>query len=363
MSDDSAMLHDSVTKMLAAHYDFAARKRHLASPPGWSGEMWDRYAELGLTALGLPEVQGGLGGAEELAIVFEAFGRALVLEPLLASTVLGATAVARGGSDAQQARVLPTVADGSLRLALAHAEPGSRHGGTIVTTAARDGEAWRLTGRKAHVLHGDSAGLLVISARLPDGSTALFLVASDAPGLVRHSGRLQDGTRIADLILDAVPAEKLEGDGAAALEAAEQAALVALLSSCVGAMDAALALTVEYMKTRQQFGRAIGSYQALQHRAADMLVAVEEARSMAAMATEALAEADPARRAADLSRAKVVVARCGRFVGQQAVQLHGGIGMTEEYAAGHYLRFLTVANLMFGDAEWHLARLAERLEA
>ncbi|MGG5822073.1 acyl-CoA dehydrogenase family protein [Falsiroseomonas sp. HW251] len=363
MSDDSAMLRDSVTKMLAAHYDFAARKRYLATPQGWSDEMWGRYAGLGLTALGLPEAQGGLGGVEELAIVFEAFGRALAMEPLLASTVLGATAVSRAGSDAQQARILPQVAEGSLRLALAHAEPGSRHGGAIATAASRDGEAWRLLGRKANVLHGDSAGLLVVSARLPDGATGLFLVEPDAAGLVRHGGRLQDGTRIADLIVDKAPAEKLDGNGAAALEASEQAGLAALLSSCVGAMDAALGLTVDYMKTRQQFGRAIGSYQALQHRAADMLVAVEEARSMAAMASEALAEPDPARRTADLSRAKVVVARCGRFVGQQAVQLHGGIGMTEEYAAGHYLRFLTVANLMFGDAEWHLARLAEQLEA
>jgi alkylation response protein AidB-like acyl-CoA dehydrogenase len=362
MSDDSAMLRDSVTKMLAAHYDFAARKRYLATPLGWSEEIWGRYAELGLTALGLPETQGGLGGAEEVAIVFEALGRALALEPLLASTVLGATAVLRGGSAAQQARVLPGVADGSLRLALAHAEPGSRHGGAIATTASPDGGSWRLTGRKAHVLHGDSAALLVISARLPDGATGLFLLQSDAPGLVRHAGRLQDGTRIADLVLDAAAGEKLEGDGAVALEAAEQAGLAALLNACVGAMDAALGLTVDYMKTRQQFGRAIGSYQALQHRAADMLVAVEEARSMAAMATEALAEPDPARRTADLSRAKVVIARCGRFVGQQAVQLHGGIGMTEEYAAGHYLRSLTTANLMFGDAAWHLARLAERLE-
>jgi alkylation response protein AidB-like acyl-CoA dehydrogenase len=363
MTDDSAMLRDSVTKMLAAHYDFAARKRYIASPQGWSEAMWGRYAELGLTALGLPEAQGGLGGAEELAIVFEAMGRALALEPLLASTVLGATAIARGGSEAQQARVLPKVAAGSLRVALAHAEPGSRHGGAITTAGTPDGAAWRLAGRKVHVLHGDQAGLLVVSARLPDGGTGLFLLAPEATGLVGHAGRLQDGTRIADLLLEAVPAERLEGDGAAALEAAEQAGLAALLAACVGAMDAALGLTVEYMKTRQQFGRAIGSYQALQHRAADMLVAVEEARSMAAMATEALAEPDPARRAADLSRARVIVTRCGRFVGQQAVQLHGGIGMTEEYAAGHYLRFITVSNQLFGDAEWHLARLAERLEA
>jgi alkylation response protein AidB-like acyl-CoA dehydrogenase len=249
-----------------------------------------------------------------------------------------------------------------LRLALAHAEPGVRHGSALVTAAVSDGASWLLAGHKAHVLHGDSAGMLLVSAHLPDGAAELFLVAPDAPGLVMHRGKLQDGTRTADLLLEAVPAEKLAGNGAVALEAAQQAGLAALLSACVGAMDAALGLTVEYLKTRQQFGRAIGSYQALQHRAADMLVAVEEARSMAAMATEAVSLTDPLRRSADLSRAKVVVARCGRFVGQQAVQLHGGIGMTEEYAAGHYLRFLTVANHMFGDAEWHLAHLAERLE-
>jgi alkylation response protein AidB-like acyl-CoA dehydrogenase len=362
MSDDAALLRDSLRRMLAAHYDFAARKRILAEPPGWSLALWDRYAELGLPAIGLPEEHGGLGGSAERAIVFEEFGRVLALEPLLASSVLGATAVARAGSPAQCARVLPAVAAGSLRLALAQAEPGARNPVQRPgTTAQPDGDAWRLTGRKLHVLHGDSAGLLVVSALLTDGATGLFLVEPGAAGLVLHAGALQDGTRIADLLLEGVGAERLAGDGAAALEAANQAGLAALLAACVGAMDAALGLTVEYLKTRQQFGRAIGSYQALQHRAAAMLVAVEEARSMAALAAESLEEPDAAQRAADLSRARVIVARGARFVGQQAVQLHGGIGMTEEYAAGHYLRFLTVANQMFGDAEWHLARLADEL--
>jgi alkylation response protein AidB-like acyl-CoA dehydrogenase len=173
---------------------------------------------------------------------------------------------------------------------------------------------------------------------------------------------LQDGTRIADLDLAGVSATRLgEGEAWPAIEAAEQAGLAALLAHAVGAIDGALALTVDYLKTRKQFGRLIGSNQALQHRAADMLVAAEEARSMALLAAHSLSEPDAEQRADDLSRARIVVARCGRFVGQQAVQLHGGIGMTEDYAAGHYLRTLTVSAQLFGDAEWHLERLAQRL--
>jgi len=358
MSEETDLLRESVSRMLAAHYGPGARERYLKAPLGWDETLWPRYAALGLTGLGLPEAQGGLGGAAELAVVFESMGRSMALEPLLASTVLGGTAMARAGSAAQVDRVLPLVAEGSLRLALAHAEPGARHDGGMPATEAS--ATARLTGRKTMVLHGDSAGLLLVTAR-QDGRTTLFLVEPDAPGLTLRPGRLQDGTPFADLELASVPAERLPGDGAAALAAAQQAGLAMLLSDCVGAMDAALALTVEYLKTRQQFGRLIGSNQALQHRAADMLVAVEEARSMAALAIEALDEPDEARRAADIARARVIVSRSGRHVGQQAVQLHGGIGMTEEYAVGPYLRHLTVANLMFGDADWHLGQLAATL--
>jgi alkylation response protein AidB-like acyl-CoA dehydrogenase len=365
---DRDMLRDSLGRLLAEHYDFAARRRILASPQGWSTAVWARHAELGLTAIGLPAAQGGIGGAAEMLVVMQEFGRVLALEPLLASTILGGTALARAGTPAQCAALLPRVAEGSLRLALAHGEAAARHDPAWVETAARPSAAgWRLHGRKHAVLHGDSAQLLLVSARIAGaaGDTdgiGLFLVAPDSPGLRRRGFCLQDGTRIADIELSEVPAELLAADAWSAIEAAQQAGLAALLAACVGAIDAALALTVAYLKTRQQFGRPIGANQALQHRAADMLVAAEEARSMAMLATASLAEADAARRAADLSRARVVVARSARFIGQQAVQLHGGIGMTEEYAVGHYLRFLTVAAQLFGDAEWHLARLAAALD-
>lgn len=366
--EDRGILRDSVARLMADHYGFRDRARNTASPEGWSLAMWDRYAELGLPAIGLPEAHGGIGGPIETMIVMEAMGRALALEPLLASTVLGGTAIARAGNEAQCAAILPRVAEGTLRLAFAHAEPGAGRDPCWVETAARpDGEAWRLDGRKSAVLHGDSAGLLIVSARIAGAPGArdglgLFLIEPEATGLTRRRGRLQDGTRIADLDLAGVTAERLgEGEAWPAIEAAEQAGLAALLAHAVGAIDGALALTVDYLKTRKQFGRLIGSNQALQHRAADMLVAAEEARSMALLAAHSLSEPDAAQRADDLSRARFVVARCGRFVGQQAVQLHGGIGMTEDYAAGHYLRTLTVTAQLFGDAEWHLERLAQRL--
>jgi alkylation response protein AidB-like acyl-CoA dehydrogenase len=324
--------------------------------------MWNRFAALGLPAIGLPEAHGGIGGAAELAIAFEAFGRAMALEPLLASTVLAGTAIARAGSAGQAARLLPAIADGTLRGALAHAEAGAGHAPCWVETrAVAQGGGWRLHGRKRAVLHGNSAGLLVVSARDADG-IGLFLVEPGAAGLRRDGARLQDGTPIADLMLDDAAGERLDGAGWPAIEAALQAGLVSVLAASAGAMAAALDLTVEYLKTRRQFGRAIGSNQALQHRAAEMRVMLEEARSMTQLAAFSLEEPDAQRRADDLSRARVIVSRAARFIGQQTVQLHGGIGMTEEYAAGHYLRYLTVAGQMFGDEAWHLVRLEARIE-
>ncbi len=364
MTEDQAMLRESLGKLLAAEYGFLQRKAVLASERGWSAALWQRFAELGLPAINLPEDHGGIGGPEELAIVFEALGAAMALEPLLASSVLAGTALARSGGEAW----LPGIADGSTIAAFAHGESAARHDPAWVETRARrQDDRWLLNGRKTAVLHGDSAGLLVVSARVsgPPGSRdglGLFVLRADVPGVARRGGALQDGMRIADITFEDAQAERLGGEAWPAIEAAIQAAAVALLASSVGAMQAALDLTVEYLKTRRQFGKPIGSNQALQHRAADMLVAVEEARSMALLAAEALAEPDAARRVADIARARLVVARGARFVGQQAVQLHGGIGMTEDYAAGHYLRTLTIASQLFGDAEWHLGQLAARLE-
>lgn len=364
MTEDQAMLRDSLRRLLGAEYGFLQRKAVLASERGWSEAMWRRFVELGLPAINLPEAHGGIGGPAELAIAFEALGAAMALEPLLASSVLAGTVLARGGGEAW----LPGIADGSVIAAFAHGEAAARHDPSWVETRARPhGGDWLLNGRKAAVLHGDSAELLVATARLAGepgsrGGIGLFVLRADAPGVSRRGGALQDGTRIADITFEEAPAERIGGEAWPAIEAAIQAGSVALLASCVGAMQAALDLTVEYLKTRKQFGRPIGSNQALQHRAADMLVAVEEARSMAMLATEALEEPDAARRAADIARARLVVSRGARFVGQQAVQLHGGIGMTEDYAAGHYLRHLTIASQLFGDAEWHLGQLAARLE-
>ncbi|MCC6533924.1 MAG: acyl-CoA dehydrogenase family protein [Burkholderiales bacterium] len=369
-SAEQRMLKESVERLIAERYDFDQRKQYMREPAGFSRAMWAQYAELGLLGLPFAEKYGGSGGGGiEAMIVMEAFGRGLTLEPYLATVVLGGGLVALAGSEAQRAAILPRIADGSLLLAFAHGEPQARYDlADVATTARRDADGWIIEGSKSFVAHGDSADKLIVSARI-DGQRrdargiALFIVDAAAEGVQRRGYPTQDGLRAAEIRLSNVKLRSSDalGEPGKALPSIQQVsdrALAAIAAEAVGAMTAAHEITVEYLKTRKQFGVAIGTFQALQHRAVDILVNLEQARSMALYATMMLDEADPAERAKAISAATVQIRRSGKFIGQQAVQLHGGIGMTLEYKIGHYFKRFTAMESTLGDTDHHLAALA-----
>ena len=370
LSEDQRMLQDGVERLLAEQYSFEQRKTVLGSPLGYSEAMWRRYAELGLLALPFSETDGGLGGgAVDTMLVMEMFGRHLVLEPFLATVILGGGCLRHGGSAEQRRSVLPELLSGQRTLALAHVERAARYElAHIATRARRAGTDWVLDGAKAVVLGGDSARLLVVSARdtgevASEDGIGLYLVDSAAHGVTRRGYPTQDGTRAADIQLDDV---RVSGDCRLAaprgalpvLRRVIDEALAALCAEAVGVMTRAHEQTVEYLKQRRQFGVVIGSFQALQHRAVDMLVMIEQARSMMLYATMMVDTDDAAARGRAVSAAKVQIGRSGKFVGEQAVQLHGGIGVTEECQVGHYYRRLTMIEILFGDSAHHLAVLA-----
>lgn len=366
LDEDQRSLQDTVRRLVAREYSHEHRLAHARSPQGWSQQVWDRLVELGLTALPFEEEDGGLGGsAADMLIAMEALGEAALLEPLLSSVVLCGGVLRHGASEAVRREFLPSIADGSLRLCLAHAEPGSRHAPIAVrTTAVRREADWLLSGHKTLALHGDSAMGVLISARVRGGERdrdgiAIFHVSPQAAGLQRKPYALLDGTHAADIVVQDTPARLVvEVDRAAdALELASCDAITALCADAVGTMGLLHALTVDYLKTRRQFGRAIGSFQGLQHRAVDMLIALEQARSMAYFSAMA-SEDDLSARLRAASAAKIQICESSRYLSQQAIQLHGGIGMTEEYRAGHCMRRLLVLESLFGDREFHVARLA-----
>jgi len=363
LTDDQRLLTDSVARLLADQYSFQQRKALLAGE-GWSRALWAQYAELGLLGLPIAEEHGGFGGGPvDVMLLLQAFGRHLVLEPYVPTVVLAGTALALAGNDAQKSRLLPAIAEGGLTMGFAHYERQSRYELTdIRSTAARAGDGWVLDGAKSVVLNGAHADRLVVSALGPEGLT-LFLVAADAPGLARRGYRLRDGTGAAELAFSGTPAEILgtPGSGLPIVERVVEAGIAALGAEVIGAMEAMQAMTLDYLKTRQQFGKPIGENQALQHRAAEMLVNLEQGRSMAMLAAMSVELEDPAERARSIAMAKVGVGQAGRFVSQYAVQLHGGIGMTDEYAVGHYFRRVMVIEHLFGDTAHHLDRLADQV--
>lgn len=360
-TDEQKMLADTVDGLLDKRYDANVRLKLLESDDGWSRELWKQYAELGLLGLPFDEQYGGAGmGIDELAVVMESFGRALVLEPYLATVVLAGSLIARAGSPEQKAAVLPGVADGSTLLAFAYTEAGSRWSLTdITTTATVDGETARVSGAKIAVLGGDSADQLVVTARTPDGEIGLFLVDASDAGVGRSGYAMQDGLRGADIMFVNAPAQQLgaASDALAHIEATLDVATAALCAEAIGAMDRMLWLTVDYLKTRVQFGQPISVFQALQHRAANMYVSLDLARSMALAARLALADDDVQARRRLVRAAKVQIDASARHVGQEAVQLHGGIGMTMEYPVGHYLKRTTVIAKTFADTD----RLVEQV--
>ena len=369
-TEEQRLLKESLDRLLADRYGFDQRKSYAQNPEGWSRVLWRQLAELGLLGLPFAERFGGSdGGPVETMIVMEALGRALALEPYLATVILGGGFLRHGGSEAQQTGLLPQIAAGELTLALAATERHSRYDlADIATTARRDGSGWILDGEKGVVLHGDSADRLIVTARIGGGQRerdgiALFIVDAAAEGVARRGYPTQDGLRAAEVTLSRVRVDNdaVLGEPGAALPLIERVvdeAIAALCAEAVGALSALHELTLDYLKTRQQFGRAIGSFQVLQHRSVDMLIALEQARSMALYATIMADSPDRAERHAAVAAAKVQIGRSGRFIGQQAIQLHGGIGMTMEYKGGHYFKRVTMIDTMFGDADYHLRALA-----
>jgi alkylation response protein AidB-like acyl-CoA dehydrogenase len=355
LTDEQKMLADTVNGLLEKKYDPNVRLGLLTSEDGWSRELWRQYAELGLLGLTFDEQYGGAGmGVDELSVVMEGFGRALILEPFVATVVLGGSLVAAAGSPEQKAALLPGVAAGDTLLAFAYAEPGSRWSlSEIATTATPAGDGWTLSGQKIAVVGGNAADHLVVTALTPDGEVGLFLVDATTAGVARDTYAMQDGLRGADLLFTDASATAL-GSPADALDAVRSVldvATAALCAEAVGAMERMLWLTVDYLKTRVQFGQPISVFQTLQHRAADMYVSLEQARSMALFARLALADDDVEQRRKAVRAAKIQIDLAARHVGQEAVQLHGGIGMTMEYPVGHYLKRTTVIARTFADAD------------
>ena len=373
LSEEQRLLRDSVDRLLADTYTFEKRKGYLAEPEGWSRGLWSQYAELGLLGLPFAEEYGGFGGGGiETMLVMQAFGRVLVLEPYLASVVLSGTALRLAGNKAQQGALLPQIAAGKLVVAFAHGERQARYDlSDVLTTAKPKGGGWVLDGAKSVVTHGDIANRLIVSARTkgdrddPSG-IALFLVDANANGVARRAYRLRDGVGAAEIALSGVEVGSdaplgEAGVGFPVIERVAEAGIAATAAEAVGAMETMQAMTLEYLKTRQQFGRPIGDNQALQHRATEMYVALEQGRSLAMLAAMMVEEPDAAERARNIAMVKVGVGQAARFVSQNAVQLHGGIGMTEEYAIGHYFRRCMVIEHSFGDTAHHLSRLAEQV--
>jgi pimeloyl-CoA dehydrogenase small subunit len=373
LTEEQRLLRDSVERLLADHYGFDRRRAYLAAGDGWSRTLWSQYAELGLLGLPFPESYGGFGGgAVDVMLVMEAFGRVLALEPYLATVVLCGTALRLAGSEAQKSAILPQISEGNMILAFAHGERQARYDLTDVLTSARPKDGgWVLDGAKSVVLHGDNAQRLIVSARTAGErdnaeGISLFLVDPAANGVARRSYPMRDGTRAAEIALSEVEVgeEDVLGEIGAAFPVIErivEAGIAATAAEAVGAMETMQAMTLEYLKTRQQFGRPIGDNQALQHRAAEMLMALEQGRSMAMLAAMMVEEPDAAERAHNIAMAKVGVGQASKFVSQNTIQLHGGIGMTEEYAVGHYFRRCMVIEHLFGDIAHHLSRLGDQV--
>ena len=365
-SEDRRMLADSLGRFLREQYPFDARDKIVKSAQGWSPTHWRQIASLGTIGALFPEADGGYGGSGfDIASVFEQLGRGLVVEPFLGALMAG-RAIALAGSDAQR-ETLGAIIDGGSIAAFAHSEPGSGSSlSSVATRARRHADGWVLDGTKAVVEHGEAADVIVVSARVAgnvddEAGISLFVVPADAPGLALRGYPVIDGGRAAELTLQGVVvgADALlgrEGEGHAVLERAVGAGIVALCAESVGAMEAAKEATLEYLRTRRQFGVPIGTFQALQHRMADLLLEVEQARSALINAASALDDPDRTKRERALSAAKFTTGRVGTLVAEESIQLHGGIGMTWELPLAHYAKRLVMNDHRLGDEDQHLAR-------
>lgn len=367
-NEEQTLLEESVARFIQNDYAFEDRQKLVKSDDGFSADNWKTFAELGWLGVTFSEADGGFGGgAVESMLMQENFGRGLVVEPYLATVVLAGGAIKHGGSAEQKAQHLPGIIDGSTQAALAYAEPQGRFNlADLTTTAQKDGENYVINGYKAVVLNGPAADLLVVSARTggeqrDTSGVSLFIVAGDADGVSRRDYPTVDGLRASEITLDGVTvgADALigpEGEGLAILEQAIDDGILAVGSEAVGCMEVLYKDTVEYCKTREQFGQPIGKFQVLQHRMVDMFMEHEQSKSLMYMAAMRMDEGYGPEAQKAVSAFKVQVGKSGRFVGQNAVQLHGGMGMTDELNIGHYFKRLTIIDTLFGNVDFHLKR-------
>jgi len=369
LSEEQRLLKESVDGLLGNSYDFDQRKKYMAEKGGWSKGVWSKLAEQGLLGLPFSEDDGGFGaGVVEIMIVMEAMGKAMVLEPYLPTVVIAGGFLRHGGSAEQKTAHVPGIIEGGKTFAFAQLEKNSRYDlGDVATSAKKKGNGWVIDGEKFVVLNGEAADTLIVTARTQGGQrdasgVGVFLVPGNAKGVAKKGYPTQDGLHAADISFTGVEigADAAIGDPENALPLIERVvdeARTAICAEAVGIMDESLKTTVEYLKTRKQFGVPIGSFQTLQHRAADMFVAVEQARSMSMFATMASDFDDAKERANAVGAAKVQIGKSAKFVGQQSIQLHGGIGMTMEAKIGHYFKRLTMIENTFGDTDYHLRRV------
>ena len=370
LSDEQKLFQESVESFTAKEYDADKRRALSAGEDGFSRVHWAHFAELGWLGLGIGEAHGGLGGtALDSAVLMEGFGRALVLEPYLSSVVMGAGALELAASEAQKSALLPSVAAGESLLAFAFAEPRGRYDlARVATVAEKCGGGYLLRGHKSVVLNAASAGKIIVSARTsggpgdPDG-ISLFLLDRAAPGVSLQSYPTVDGGRAAELVLDeAVVAEAdligPEGGAHAIIEAVIDRAIIAVSAEAVGIMQTLNEMTRAYVDSRKQFGVPIAKFQVLQHQLVDMYMAHELSKALTYRAAAAINGADATARARAASAAKVQIGKAGTLVGQQAIQLHGGMGMTDELPLGHYFKRLTMIETLFGNTDYHRSRFA-----
>ena len=370
LSEEQSLFRDSVERFVTEEYAFDQRQKIVIQASGFLDEHWRSFAELGWLAAPFPEDYGGLGGSPwETMVLMEQFGRGLVASPYLASVVLGGQLVLCAGSEDQKQAILPAVGGGELRLALAYAEPQSRYDlADVATTAKPAGDGYLIEGAKSVVFYGAAADKLLVTARSSgeqrdEAGISIFLVDAEAPGIEASHYRTQDGGRASDVRFAGleVGPEALVGElgkGYPALERTVDYAIAAVCAEASGAMWAIYEQTLAYLKTRQQFGQTLGSFQALQHRMVDVFMKCQLAQSMVYEATDSLQQPEAAARRRAASAAKYEIGRYGREVGQEGIQLHGGMGMMTELPIGHYFKRLTAINTSFGDASHHLSRYA-----
>jgi len=368
-TEEQTMIRDSLARLIKDQYDFDTRRKVVASKDGWRPEMWAQFAELGLLAAPFSEEDGGLGGGPiDAMVVMEEFGKGLVVEPFL-QTVVIAGGFLKTGTDAQKQEHIAALVSGERVFAFAYAEPKGRYNlADLETTASKDGSGWKISGHKAVVIGAPWASHLIVTARTSGGrrdakGVGVFIVPKDAKGVTTRDYPTVDGRRASEVYFDnvTVGADAVIGDPSDSLGLVENVtdqAIAALCAEACGAMKVANAQTVDYSKTRKQFGTPIGKFQVLQHRMADMFIEHEQSISMTYMATLKLDEDEVTRKKA-ASAAKVRIGQAGRFVGQQSIQIHGGMGMTDELAIGHYFKRLTMIDSEFGNVDHHLKRYTD----